>query len=318
MILILPFKLYKMIIVKIKGGLGNQLFQYAIGYALSKSRGADLYLDLAWFDENNSDTPRKFLLHKFNISFKVARRGDILKFKFHRLFYKIIKLVFNISFLDVIIPRVDTQFVPLKCKKYFSEKGSGFDPDILLLEDDFYLEGTWMNENYFSPFASDLIKIYGIRPILNDYYKQIEIRIKTCNSVCVHIRRGDYADNPMTLNYHGLTTLEYYMNTINYMLIEIDNPQFYFFSDDILWVKNNFDHIPNSFFVSMEFNNSDIQEFYLMTNCKNQIIANSTFSWWAAWLNCNPEKLICAPKKWSSVIIDSESVLPANWIVFNS
>jgi len=295
-----------MFIVKIQGGLGNQLFQYAIGLELSKNNECEFYLDTKWFENKNNDTSRNFMLDKFKINYKIATDYQINKFINHS------------SLFNKIIDRAKNYFYPLKFRKYIFEIENNFEPKILQLKDNFYLDGTWMNENYFISVANDVRKLYTNRPQLNNYYEQIENLINTTNSVCVHIRRGDYANNPNTLKYHGLTSLEYYENTISFMSKKIDNPQFYFFSDDIDWVKINFKNTPNSIFVSSEFNESDLQEFYLMTICKNQIIANSTFSWWAAWLNSNPSKLICAPKRWSSVVLDSKCLIPDNWIVFNS
>ena len=294
-----------MIIVKIKGGLGNQLFQYAIGLELSKINKRQLYLDLSWFKNNKTDTIRNFMLDKFQIYHEIATEDLIKKFNNQD------------SVLQKIINRLSNIFLPIRFRKYIIEIDNNFNNEILLLKDNFYLDGTWMNEKYFSTVKEDVRKLYSIKPFLNNYYKKIESNILYNNSICVHIRRGDYANNPDTLKYHGLIPFDYYLVTMKYFSDKFKDAKFYLFSDDIEWVKSIFKNNSNICFVSNDFIDSDIQEFYLMSKCKHHVIANSTFSWWSAWLSNNPQKIVCAPKRWSSKILDSKCLVPSNWITFN-
>jgi hypothetical protein len=290
-----------MIIVSIKGGLGNQLFQYAIGLQLSKNNNCKLYLDLSWYKNNTTDTPRKFMLDYFNLEYEIATEHEIGKIKGLN------------SILGKIKNRLENYFLPIEKRKHIVELNHCFNEKILSLKGDVYLEGTWMNEKYFLNVADQIKKMYSKKPILHEYYKEIEGNIRDKNAFCVHIRRGDYVSNPSTLKYHGLVPFEYYLNSMSLILKSNNDAEFYFFSDDIDWVKSCISDKSNCTFVSKDFHDSDIQEFYLMSLCKGQIIANSTFSWWAAWLNTHPEKVVYAPKRWSKHILNSQDIIPISW-----
>jgi len=146
-----------MFIVKIKGGLGNQLFQYALGLELSKINNKRLYLDLTWFEKNNIDTQRTYMLSRFNLNYEIASENQIKKFINDNLLIQKIK------------NRLVNLFIPLKFRRYILELNNNFNDEILLLRDDFYLDGTWMNEKYFLTVAENIRKLYSVKPILNNY-----------------------------------------------------------------------------------------------------------------------------------------------------
>jgi len=136
------------------------------------------------------------------------------------------------------------------------------------------------------------------------------------NSVSIHIRRGDYIANPITFQYHGLCSMEYYKKAIQYINENINRPIFFFFSDEIDWVKDNLKIPKDCYFIDHNKMENDYLDLWLMSQCKHNIIANSSFSWWGAWLNTNKEKIVIAPKKWfNNAAIDTTDLIPEEWLI---
>jgi hypothetical protein len=294
-----------MIIVKIKGGLGNQMFQYAFGLSIATKYGKELYLDLTWYDDTSIDTKRKFLLNNFIANYNIASVPMIKK------------MIGKRTFINLLYSKLENIFLPISFRRYILEKNPQFDSRIVEINRDVYFDGTWMNENYFS-INKDYIKdIYSKRPDLNSYQEEIEIQIRQSNSVSVHIRRGDYANSINTNKYHGLVSITYYKNLIEEISQKNPNTHFFFFSDDIDWVRANIISNDNYTYVIQSNDGMEHHDLYLMSICNYNIIANSTFSWWAAWLNSSLQKKVYAPRKWSSTILNSRDILPDNWIVCN-
>ena len=134
-------------------------------------------------------------------------------------------------------------------------------------------------------------------------------------AVSLHIRRGDYVSNPVTNNYHGTCSLAYYKKAVLLLKEKIENPSFFIFSDDLLWARENLDFINDMTFIDLDKSIPDHEEMHLMSQCKHNIIANSSFSWWGAWLNENSDKIVIAPKKWfSDNTINTEDLIPAKWM----
>lgn len=159
----------------------------------------------------------------------------------------------------------------------------------------FYLKGYWQNSKYFP--NEDLLKEeLSLKFKKSDYCKKMISEIKQSNSVSLHIRRGDYLTIDNKKIYYNLSN-DYYNNAISLIMSKVSSPIFYIFSNDIEWAKNNFT-LNNAIFIENNSENKDIEEFYLMSNCKFNIIANSTFSWWAAYLNTFKKKIVVGPKNW--------------------
>jgi hypothetical protein len=294
-----------MIIVKIKGGLGNQMFQYAFGLSIATKYGKKLYLDLTWYDDSSIDTKRTFLLNNYIKNYNIANDSMIKNAIGER------------TILNLLYSKFENSFLPLAYRRHIIEKTPQFDPRILEIDRDVYFDGTWMNENYFN-ISKDYIKnLYSKRPDLNLYQQEIERQIRQSDSVSVHIRRGDYANNMNTNKYHGLVPITYYECLIEEISKKNPKTNFFFFSDDIEWVRNNISPNYNYTFVLQSDYGMEHHDLYLMSICNFNIIANSTFSWWAAWLNLNPQKKVYAPLKWSSTILNSRDLLPDNWIICN-
>lgn len=287
-----------MIIAKIEGGLGNQMFQYAIGRVLSYKNDLALKMDLSRYDDQTGLAPRQYELFLFNIKedFSTPEENErIKKSKFHKLFRKII------------------QRLPLEinCSGHIAEKSFGFDKRVLNLKDNVYLHGYWQSWKYFDNYSDIIRKDFTLKQkYLNEIDGNLLAQIENSNSVALHIRRGDYISNENVSKIHGVCDRSYYNQAIELIKNRITNPKFFIFSDDPNWCLKEFG---DEFFVV--FGYKDWQDFWLMSKCKNQIIANSSFSWWAAWLNNNLEKIVIAPKRWFlGGDINIDDMFPESWI----
>lgn len=257
------------IVSKIQGGLGNQMFQYAMGRQLSINTNKTFYLDISYFKKKYAD--RRFLLETLNIS---GKRLD------NKLISKMIFLASNI--LTVIAPPF---YIVKVFKDYrFFKQESHFDNYWIS-----YYDGYWQSYKYFENIRSQLLGEFTLKEISSSYNKCLQ-KIST-NSVSIHIRRSDY----ITDSRYGFLGLEYYKKAIEFINSQIADPIFYIFTDDPEWCKNKFQQNDNFVFLS-GLNLQDVEELILMSKCANQIIANSTFSWWAAWLNTNDKKIVIRPR----------------------
>jgi hypothetical protein len=296
-----------MIIVKLMGGLGNQMFQYAAGRALSISHNVPLKLDLDFLLDRSpreNFTYRNFELCNFNINADIASREEL------RYFTKRNKFINLINHKIFGKPKITFKYLPT----------FPYDDGFLLLPDNTYLEGFWQSEKYFKDIRPLILEELKITHPPEQHNALLLKNIKQQNSVSIHIRRGDYISNKVINNYHGICDLTYYIRVIKLVTQRIDNPVFYFFSDDMVWVKENFSDLKYSFvFVNHNIGSASYEDIRLMSNCKYNIIANSSFSWWGAWLNRNPEKLVIAPNKWfSKGDLDTKDLIPKEWIKIDS
>jgi hypothetical protein len=294
-----------MIVTSLKGGLGNQMFQYATGYALSQQKKTDLYLDTRYFDDklnhltNKNYVKRKFQLNLFKYNFKIANKKIFNKFGLNNSTYIIRYL--KIRFLSFFFP-----------EKFYYEKNLLYIKDIFSLKKKIiYLDGYWQNEKYFINYKKNLKKIF-IFKIKKKTKKNLNFikKIKKINSVCINVRRGDFINNENNL------AKEYYLRSIKLILKKFKKVQFYIFSDDVSWCKKNFRNMKINYkivdhsYAGVSFTNY----FYLMTNFKIFIISNSTFSWWAAWLSKYKNPYVIAPKDWFPKSKKYIDIVPHYWI----
>ena len=161
----------------------------------------------------------------------------------------------------------------------------------------FYIEGYWQNYKYFNEIKELLEKDFVFPEYINESDKEMAEKIKNSNSVGIHVRRGDYSSNPRINQYHGTCSLEYYQKAAKTLENRFSDLKYFLFSDDPEWVNDNFNFL-NNFKIVSDGKRSELDEMHLLSDCKHQIIANSSFSWWGAWLNKNPEKVIIAPERW--------------------
>ena len=177
-----------------------------------------------------------------------------------------------------------------------------------------YLDGYWQTYKYFENIREILLEEFSLKEELNLENRNILNKIKSRNSISLHIRRGDYITNSHTSNVHGACSIHYYMEAIEYINRRIDSPVYFIFSDDIQWVKENLEFNNEKVYVDINDGETAYCDLELMKNCQHNIIANSTFSWWGAWLNINKEKIVITPKKWMNIKRDFSGLIPIGWI----
>jgi len=281
------------------GGLGNQMFQYAFGRYLSLKNKTELKFDIAWFPKSNYN--RKYMLNIFNIDEKFANDSEINTLK-----YKI-----QLSYIINLLKKIRKDNILFK-KSYFNEKSFNYNPYLAETTlNDAYLDGYWQSEKYFIDIKDIIKKDFTIKIKPDKKIIKILNEIKRENSVSIHVRRGDYIIDTHTNAYHGVCPLEYYQKAVRIIKEKIKNPVYYIFSDDPEWVKNKLKL--DIKYKTFEGNN-DFDDFRLMQNCKHHITANSSFSWWSAWLSEFEHKIVICPSKWFNSSINTSDLIPGKWI----
>ena len=289
-----------MIIVKLIGGLGNQMFQYAAARRLSVKHGSLLKLDASIYRTDQAGlTPYKYELGCFRLGSKVANKMDIILAGIGGGFVSLIMqlLTFN------------------KKLKMIREKDFNFDPAIPEAADNIYLIGHWISYKYFRDIEDLIRKEFAFISPQTGRRKQLSRHISSSESVSLHIRRGDYITDRRTNQKHGVCCLDYYKRAISAIEEKTRSPHFYVFSDDIKWAKENVKISHPTEYVENNINDNASEDMRLMSRCKHNIIANSTYSWWGAWLNNNPGKTVIAPTKWfNDEGINVSDLIPEGWI----
>lgn len=264
-----------MFIVKLKGGLGNQLFQYSFGRLMSVKRDEIFKLDKDVLG-SLGDTQREYSLDNFNISASIASPEEVARAKYpYGLLSKICRFI-SFKFLRIFHIGYEKNILKSKAK---------------------YFDGFFQSYRYLDPIRSELLREISIKGGIRRELGVLIDDMASSNSVSIHVRRGDYVENKKTKKDHFVCNDDYYKKAISLITNKVEKPRFFIFSDDINWVKENFS-LSNVIFVSDQ-GLSDYEELILMSHCKHNIIANSSFSFWAAWLNNNGNKIIIAPKIWN-------------------
>ena len=302
-----------MVIVNIHSGLGNQLFQYAFGRKVALDRNMELQFDytLLYKQEKQHNLLLRNKLDNFNIVGKEANNDEIGKLQ--RIEYT--------SFYYRALRKLSRRKIRLFKNNSYHIDESTFSKDKkkLAAADHLYITGYLGDIRLLAEFNNVILPDLKLITPLNDLNINKKAKIDTVNGVGIHIRRQDYENQQEVF---ALLTMEYYKSAIEYITEKTNNPIFFVFSDDINWVKKMFPkYFPQWNFEYVAINNmdTDFMELELMRSCKHFIIANSTFSWWAAWLNSNPNKIIVAPKKWfnkKQLQKDYEKglLVPSDWI----
>jgi hypothetical protein len=291
-----------LIIVKLQGGLGNQMFQYAFGLSLSQKLKCALYLDLSFFGQHsNGLTPRNYELNLFPASINIASDKLIKRFLHPDLVHRLI----NRSRINrTAVYRENT----VRINKYVFE-----------IKSSVYFDGFWQSEQYFNNNEGLVRSCLGFKKILNHQSQKIADQLANqAETISVHVRRGDYVSSKITHELHGVCSIYYYNESIKLINNRLNSPHFYFFSDDTEWVKKNLlPEVKNATLIQHNTGSESWQDMALMSKCKHHIIANSSFSWWGAWLNPDKGKIVIAPKNWFSSKTDyfnDKDIVPENWI----
>lgn len=290
-----------MIIVNLKGGLGNQLFQYAAGKALAERHQTELKLDLSWFQASSS---RQYQLHHFAISAEHATQQELKKFTGK---YK------------SITKKIWWQIKSLKNQyRVYKEPSFNFNSELLQCGPNTLIEGYWQSERYFQGISPIIRQELRILTPLSKQSHEMKDKIINHEAVGIHIRRGDYIElGPQATSIHGPLDPQYYDTAIAIIEKKINNPHLFIFSDDISWAKKSLHFKHTVSYVDHNDENTGFEDLYLMSQCKHNIIANSTFSWWGAWLNHNPSKIIIAPNQWfrtTEMNKLTDNLMPDSWI----
>ncbi len=298
-----------MVIMSIYGGLGNQMFQYALGRHLSHRLNTEFKYDYSFnlirTDFDQSDILSIFDI--FNVKGEKATKKEIQRFKSLSNRISIGKLYY---YTKRILPGY------LKKYNYIYESYFHFNKDILALSNHCYLNGYWQSEKYFKDIE-DLIRTdFRIIKPIDRININITKEIEYSESVSIHLRGRDYITREKTAKMHFTCDQAYYDKSINIISNRVKNPHYFIFSDDPEWAK---EHIripyPCTYVEGNSWNKTSYEDMRLMSLCKHNIIANSSFSWWAAWLNQNSKKNVIAPLKWfNDSKKNTDDLIPSTWI----
>lgn len=295
-----------MIIVKLGGGLGNQLFQYAFARSVSSRLKTDFRIDRISF--KNYYKFHKYSLNHFNIKDQPAKNSDF----FGLVWFRNQNRIFGPFYKYL---RLKSKIMPF----YYPEQMFHFDPRVFK-KDGIYFDGGWVTEKYFKDIEPELRKELTLKEPLSSYSQDILEEIKNSKAVSIHVRRTDYITGATFSDTNIIFTpcsMEYYKEAIDYVKKHEPNPHFFVFSDDYEWAHENFKSLPYPVTCVKNTAEKNYEDLTLMSRCKHNIIANSTFSWWGAWLNNNKDKIVVAPKKWfttQKTTTNTKDIIPESWV----
>lgn len=290
-----------MVITRLIGGLGNQMFQYAAGRALSLERDVPLLLDVSAF--SNYQLHQGFELERiFNC------KGDIAS---ERVVEEVLGWQYSAGVRRVLSRASMAAF---RGNSFALEPHFHYWNGIKKTSSDCYLAGYWQSEKYFSAVADQIREDFSFKLPMSIDNLEISSEVRKTESVSLHVRRGDYVSNINNVKTYAVCSIDYYKDAINLILSKFERPCFYIFSDDVDWVRNNLKIECQHRYVVNNSSSESFNDMRLMSLCDHHIIANSSFSWWGAWLNADPDKVVIAPKRWfinKNLTID---LLPSEWV----
>lgn len=281
-----------MIIVEFNGGLGNQMFQYAL-YLQLKEGGRAVKIDNR--SRYGTDASRPFCLEVFDIDTNYAKQEEILQYKDEKteIFSRIRRKIFGKK--ETIFRETDEKYLG----EVF-EQGEGI------------ITGFWQSERYFKGVKKQIWMLYNKERVLDTTNIEILRQIKGSNSISVHIRRGDYTWNDVSAIFGGICTAEYYKKAMSFFRSKYMDSKFYIFTNDPEWARQNYTE-NDCYIVDNNHEDQGYLDLYLMSFCQHHIIANSSFSWWGAWLGRNKEKQVIAPHRWTN-IKDDNKIFCEGWM----
>lgn len=277
------------------------MFQYATGRAIAHRCRDSLLLDASGFA---SYELRSYELGELSIDSRVATHFDLLNYGIQTS---------KLNLLD----RIRKTICSRKRINFLNEKSFAYDNRVEFVNTPLYLNGYWQSERYFEEVADIIRREFVLKTPLDLSNAAIadHIQVTGSNAVSLHIRRGDYVSNPHTAQYHGVCSIDYYQDAVRYIAERVSAPHFYVFSDDHAWAKEN---LKLDYAVTqVDINGADrgVYDMALMKACRHHIIANSSFSWWGAWLNPYPDKIVVAPQRWfSGASHDTSDLIPNSWV----
>jgi hypothetical protein len=283
-----------LVVLVLKDGLGNQLFQYAAARHLAHRLNTDLKLDISHYQVNKV---RTYSLHHFAIREQFITSAERNRLQTR---HRISKLLNKIG-------------IKLRSFRYH-EKGFEFKPEFLNLPDDIFIEGYWQTEKNFIGIEDIIRRELVVKEPPHGKNQAYLEEMEKVNAVSVHVRRGDYVTDANINSIHGVCDLDYYKRALAYIVEQVSSPHFFIFSDDMDWVRENLP-IPGHPVYYVDHNGAkDYEDLRLMYSCKHHIIANSSFSWWGAWLNDDSGKIVIAPANWFKSTYTNNDLVPDRWI----
>lgn len=292
-----------MIITNLVGGLGNQMFQYACGRACALDTGLPLAV--------SSDMFRNYALHQgLELTRVFALEADEASPAQMRHFLGWQRPVLLRRLLGRPLARVFTR------PGFVAEPHFHFWPGLReAASGGAYLQGYWQCERYFARHEARLRQDLRFRSPAHGLNAEFAARIGHCDAVSLHVRRGDYVSNAKTQAIHGSLPQQYYERALHHVLERVPRATVFAFSDDPQWVAENLlPQHPGLIIVNHNCGADSYNDMRLMALCRHHIIANSSFSWWGAWLNARPDKIVVAPQQWFSTDRNSSDLVPPHWI----
>ena len=292
-----------MITVKLIGGLGNQMFQYATARRLALHHNTDLKLDISGYENQPpGDTPRHYELGNFKV--KASLEG---KYTPYRGEHSTKPLAKQLGALIAAASGVRQSII--------KENSFLFEPRVLSAPDNVYLSGYWQSEKYFKDIAKILRTEFELKNKPSAPNAKTLDMIKNSSAVSLHVRRGDYVTNDAANKFHGTKGLDYYFDSIAHIKHHVKDPHIFVFSDDPKWCQENLKTGLPTTYVTNNSGDKGFEDLRLMSACDHHIIANSSFSWWGAWLNPSPNKIVLAPAKWfNDPAVDTSDIYAEGWI----
>lgn len=293
-----------MIIVNLIGGLGNQMFQYACARALSIELGMPLKVTIDMFGSYTIHNGPE-LEHVFFLKLDVAQPAELRRMIGELRVSPMVRRILAIKL-----------FAPLRGNHFIVEPRFGYLEDLLDRTcAGGYLQGYWQSERYFLKHFAAIRRDFIFRQPLSRKNAELADAILNNIAVSIHVRRGDYVNNAKTFAVHGVCKPEYYFNAIEVLRHHVPHVRLFAFSDDPQWVADMLKpRYPNLVIVDHNRAKDSYNDMRLMSLCRHHIIANSAFSWWGAWLNPNPARIVIAPRNWFANGEDSASLVPNTWI----
>ncbi len=285
------------LIIKLEGGLGNQMFQYAYAKAMEYKFGYDVMFEMSFFNITRRRT-RPYSLNLFNTKPKfLSNPFDIILTRF---MFLLNKKHFNVK------PMFGLTFRELSSVSY--------QDDVANIKPNTFICGHYQTEKYFKTIEKVIKNDFKFKVEPDEENKQLIKDIKSKNSISIHIRRGDYLKKRNQQTFYECSA-KYYKRALSYIAKRVENPVIYVFSDDIKWVEENLKIPYEHVYVNVNSGQKSYEDMRLMSLCKHNIIANSTFSWWGAWLNENPDKIVICPDKWLKLAdVNQEDFKADGWI----
>lgn len=293
-----------MIIIRLMGGLGNQMFQYAAARTLADRLGVELKLDCSFFQSKPANTtPRSYMLDVFSVRANRASGDEIAALLGPKSFFA--------GITGLIRKRLHLGW---EQRHLYRERHFHYDRNFVEIPDGTYLIGMWQSDRYFDDNAEKIMADFAFVSPPDVKSRAVRAEIESCESVSLHIRRGDYASDPKTASVHGTCGTDYYVAAADEIARRVTNPRFYIFSDDPDWVRDNFCIDYPTTLIDWNPSEAPHEDLRLMASCRHNIIANSSFSWWGGWLNRNPHKVVIAPRCWfRDSRINTDDLIPSSW-----